>query len=157
MINEEVIAAIRSLLGVIPSDCNDYADAPMFRQVQDRIKPIQNWLDQLTTDNSLTWEKLTDDGSIHDKDNRYNWADATAVKVAALNSAVYAGHSDWRLPTRGELLSAVADDEFLTSYYWSSSTYADNPTLAWFVNFYDGSTYAYYKSNYLCVRAVRGG
>ena len=106
----------------------------------------------------LTWEKLTDDGGIHDKNNRHTW-DEAGVKIAALNSAVYAGHSDWRVPTKEELLTIKGRDRggFQPSNYWSSSTYADNPTLAWFVNFYDGSTYAYYKSNYLRVRAVRGG
>ena len=39
------------------------------------------------TQTGLMWEKLRDDGSIHDKDNSYTWANAFAVKIAALNAA----------------------------------------------------------------------
>ncbi len=41
--------------------------------------------------------------------------------------------------------------------YWSSSTYADNPTNAWNVNFNDGNVNANNKTNNNAVRAVRGG
>jgi hypothetical protein len=64
--------------------------------------------DGTITDNrtSLTWEKLADDGSIHDWDNVYTWSGAFD-KVAALNSASFAGHTDWRLPNVNELQSLV--------------------------------------------------
>ena len=76
----------------------------------------------------LEWEKKTDDGGIHDKDNVYAWStgtnnpDGTAFTVflAALNGACVTesadgvtvsgsvgcpggGHHDWRLPTVSEL------------------------------------------------------
>ena len=60
----------------------------------------------------LFWEKKSDDGSIHDKDNTYTWStgdnsfDGTAATVflATLNTApCFAGASDWRLPTLNEL------------------------------------------------------
>jgi len=43
------------------------------------------------------------------------------------------------------------------SNYWSSSTFANNPTNAWNVNFNDGNVNANNKSNNKHVRAVRGG
>ena len=43
------------------------------------------------------------------------------------------------------------------SNYWSSSTFAGDPTFAWFVNFNFGYVFAFNKSNTLYVRAVRGG
>ena len=48
--------------------------------------------DGTITDNTtgLMWEKLTDDGSIHDWDNVYTWEGAFA-KIAALNAANFAG------------------------------------------------------------------
>ena len=50
------------------------------------------------TDDStgLVWEKLTSDATIHDVGNFYTWADAFA-KIAALNTANFAGHSDWQI------------------------------------------------------------
>ncbi len=45
----------------------------------------------------------------------------------------------------------------ISSNYWSSSTYANNPTNAWNVNFNDGNTNANNKTNNNYVRAVRGG
>ena len=41
--------------------------------------------------------------------------------------------------------------------YWSSTTYANNPSNAWNVNFNDGNVNANDKNNTLHVRAVWGG
>jgi len=41
--------------------------------------------------------------------------------------------------------------------YWSSSTYQNNPSNAWNVNFNDGNTNANNKTNNNYVRAVRAG
>jgi Protein of unknown function (DUF1566) len=62
--------------------------------------------DGTITDNrtGLTWEALSDDGSIHDKDTTYTWAQALA-RAAQLNAASFAGYTDWRLPTVEELRS----------------------------------------------------
>ena len=105
----------------------------------------------------LTWEKLTDDPGIHDRKAVYTWADAIAVKIAELNSTNYAGYSDWRLPTKDELISREDSKDSVSSIYWSSSTFANFPRYAWVVNFFDGFTYAVNKSFYSYVRAVRGG
>ena len=55
---------------------------------------------------ALTWEKLSDDGSIHDKDNVYSWVQAFA-KIDDLNTAAFAGATDWRLPNLFELQTLV--------------------------------------------------
>lgn len=65
----------------------------------------------------LMWEKKSNDGGIHDKDNTYTWSasgsapyppsgTAFAAFLATLNGgtgACFAGHCDWRLPTVEEL------------------------------------------------------
>ncbi len=135
------------------------------------------------TDNNtgLMWEKLSDDGTIHDWDTNYTWNDAFAVKVAGLNGAVFAGHTDWRVPNAKELQSIVNYQNAFPSVsaafntacapgctvttcsctrsgvYWSSSTYALSPTGAWFVNFDVGNVSADSKPVNFAVRAVRGG
>jgi len=134
------------------------------------------------TDNQtgLTWEKKSDDGSIHDKDDFYSWPDAFAGFIAALNTANFAGHGDWRLPNINELHSILdyaqsnpqVDAVFntacaasctaadcsctVTDLYWSSTTdtLSDN---AWKVGFGDGFVVADAKISPGYVRAVRGG
>jgi hypothetical protein len=44
-----------------------------------------------------------------------------------------------------------------SSNYWSASTYQNNPTNAWNVNFNDGNVNNNNKSNNNYVRAVRSG
>lgn len=139
--------------------------------------------DGTITDNrtGLVWEKLSDDGSIHDWDNTYTWTDAFSIKIASLNSSMFAGHSDWRLPNRFELESAAdlrsadpaVDPVFNTgcapgctvltcsctqqNVYWPSNSYKNIPSQAWVVNFGDGGVGIRSKTNTFNVRAVRGG
>ena len=121
-----------------------------------------------TTDNTtgLTWENLTEDDGINCVRHRYTWDNATAVKIAALNEANFAGHDDWRLPTLDELLSLVdhgrhnpaCRPEFLptrSNFYWSSSTDQLDLGDAWVVFFLLGLKYAGYKTTGFHVRAVR--
>lgn len=66
----------------------------------------------------------------------------------------------WRMPTLGELRLAWEDEETRKTFaqsvsYWSSSTYQDSPTGAWFVDFRDGYIYADGKTYNFYVRAVR--
>lgn len=154
----------------------------------------------------LVWEKKSDDGSIHDKDDRYAWCATssptapqcavagnpmdgpiTTVFLAALNTEpCFAGHCDWRIPNRTELLSLLNLQAYEPSTfpafhascsegctvtscsctklgrYWSSSTYSASPGYAWGVDFWDSFTTANAKeqvppSNSGFVRAVRGG
>lgn len=96
------------------------------------------------------------------------WADATTTLPAAANAASRCGFTDWRLPTRRELLSIVhngtsnpaIDSAFfpgtVSGYYWSNDTYAPNTPFAWYVNFSSGSTDATIKPTNIAVRLVRG-
>ncbi len=116
----------------------------------------------------LIWEAKTDDGSIHDKDNQYNWEDAHSVFIQALNEESFGGFSDWRIPEIKELsfivncgrYSPAIDISYFPNiqsfYYWSSTTHTIFFDCAWVVNFSLGSVGYYYKSSTYYVWAVRG-
>jgi len=108
------------------------------------------------TKTGLMWQKDT-------APNSYTWREAkTYCKELEL-----AGYNDWRLPTIQELIMIVNYSRFnpasdpifdtMSSYYWSSTTYASYPCNAWYVSFYDGSMYYGNKSRDGYVRAVRAG
>jgi hypothetical protein len=126
------------------------------------------------TDNNtgLMWQK-------QDNGNAYNWYKASGTYDATYNpssedvcgSLNLGGHSDWRLPTKKELMSIVdygipypgptIDTTYFpnakSSYYWSSTTSAYGPNSAWGVYFYNGSVGSHYKNSSDYVRCVRGG
>jgi Protein of unknown function (DUF1566) len=130
----------------------------------------------------LTWEKLSDDGTVHDWNDAFTW-DNALTKVAALNAAGFAGHSDWRLPNINELNTlaefSVHDPATfpifnagcvpgctvltcsctLMDSYWSSTTVAGGAgDQAWDVALGGwGNDAGDYKLNSERVRAVRGG
>jgi hypothetical protein len=132
------------------------------------------------TRTGLVWEKLSDDGTLHDKDWQYQWPEAFLDKVAKLNQAAFAGYTDWRVPSVNELLTLVnygvgvpaISPAFNTgcslgcnvltcsctrTFYWSSTAVAPDPRRAWTVTFF-GSTLPVTKGGeYHSVRAVRGG
>ncbi|MCB2181062.1 MAG: DUF1566 domain-containing protein [Desulfobulbaceae bacterium] len=144
------------------------------------------WAILLHSGTGLMWEMKTNDGTIHDRDNKYTWCDTnpetnggyagtcgngtdTEDFIQALNDAQFGGYNDWRLPTIKELSTLVdADmvgntidlDKFPDNqayYYWSSSTYAASTGNAWNVYFGYGYVNYYSKLNSFYVRAVRGG
>ena len=77
--------------------------------------------------------------------------------------------TDWRLPNIKELHSLTDDTRYrpaidrnyfpnaIASGYWSSTTFALNPSNAWVVDFYYGYGYVGNKGNNYYVRCVRGG
>jgi len=70
----------------------------------------------------------------------------------------------WRLPTIEELITLINFSKYdpatelpdmKPDSYWSSSSYAYNAVYAWYVSFYYGPVYYYYKDNSKYVRCVR--
>jgi len=104
------------------------------------------------------------------------WQDNSAAKSIKKNwkgakkyckNLSLVGHSNWRLPSYDELLTIVDYDRFdpaimpsfknvASSSYWSSSQDVSDAKYAWYVDFENGSTVNYSKSNEYYVRCVRG-
>ncbi|MBF0200030.1 MAG: DUF1566 domain-containing protein [Desulfamplus sp.] len=127
-----------------------------------------NWVMVRDNVTGLIWEVKTDDGSVNDKDNEYTWEDTENVFITELNTNIFGGHSDWRMPTVQELASitnrgiynpAIDAAYFpnVRSYYWSGTTNANNTDSAWVIDFNYGFAHYNYKSSSYYVRAVRAG
>ena len=141
-----------------------------------------NWRCVRDNVTGLIWEAKTDDGSIHDKDNRYRWGGLTALGsgtvgsyyndwntlVNGSNAESLCGYADWRVPSTDELLSLVDHSRFgmaIDSDYfpytafnvWSSSPSAYFTNGAWYVYFYNGYAGSNYRNSAWQVRLVRSG
>jgi len=114
------------------------------------------------TDNvtGLMWQQSDDD-------TERNWDEAGSY----CQSLALAGHSDWRLPSRRELMSIVnyktyfpaidsvkfpgTNASVYSGYYWSSTSFAPLSSSAWHVGFYHGNVNLYDKTHSRYVRCVR--
>ena len=114
------------------------------------------------------WDNTTPPGTCTGTASTHDWAAALAQATAA-NAASHRGQADWRLPNRTELESLVQinaaspaiDGTYFpatpSNWYWTSTTFAPNPALAWSVDFGVGDTSAFNKTNANHVRLVRSG
>jgi hypothetical protein len=116
--------------------------------------------DVTMTDNmtGLMWQQ-------EDNDASYTWEQALTYCEDTLTLA---GYSDWRLPSRRELVSIVDHGTIgpcidstsfpnTLSFYWSSTSSAYFTSYAWYVHFYHGYVDSYPKSYNHYVRCVRAG
>ena len=122
----------------------------------------------------LIWEVKTDDGSIHDKDNTYDWLYARNQYPDELNKQAFGGYTDWRMPYIRELSYLVYPDNkydgsgippAIQALYFPNTakdgfwTYDINDKLvdhAWYVNFLWGDVFYDLWTEMKHVRAVRG-
>ena len=101
---------------------------------------------------------------------RATWAEAlTYCETEIGKKGTMAGFSDWRLPNVVELESLSYDDQYnptidtnafpnsVPSVYWTSTTYAAEPTVAWSADLFWGRVYKDKKDVTYYVRCVRGG
>lgn len=95
----------------------------------------------------------------------HTWSDARSL---CINKNV-GGTVGWRLPSVVELKS-VQDPSLPAPFvpagvftnvqsasYWSATSNADNPTNAWFVNFFYGVVFTFFKTNGGHAWCVHGG
>jgi hypothetical protein len=160
---------------------------------QSKPYPLQPWNCVQSKKTGLMWEVKSAEQGLRYSENTYTWyhPDANINKgipgvanggkcvgsscdiyayVQALNNNKLCGFSDWRLPTRDELLTLVdtkaayprptididAFPNTANSYHWTISVYEFNPRMAWFVYFGSGYDYYEYKTFASHVRLVRG-
>jgi len=98
----------------------------------------------------------------------------TQAYTIAVNATALCSYTDWRMPTRRELLTLIFADKFKPSidanYFpntpvsfshlspvWSGSTHSTDTAEAWEVNFANASVFPFPKAHYYYVRLVRGG
>jgi Protein of unknown function (DUF1566) len=136
-------------------------------------------ISDLTT--GLIWERLSNDGSIHDMAGGFDFQHAHSTKAILLNFAAFAGYSDWRVPNRNELESLVdlgraapaIDPVFNTGCvagctiancsctaalgHWSSTSDHNAPLNGWVVDFNYGDVRRFLKTGFASARLVRGG
>ncbi len=132
-------------------------------------------IDRLT---GLQWEQKTNDTTIHDRDNDYTWSviagpangNAFTTFLPALNGASFAGHSDWRLPSKEEFFTVITapscgtppcvDPAFgptLANSYWTASNFVEAPAVAWILstNGFIGADNKAMPNYVIAVRALR--
>ncbi len=129
---------------------------------------------RFTADTNTVTDNLT--GLIWTKDANLpagskTWQEALDYVTSMNTGAGTYGYTDWRLPNRKELDSLVnAEQATLATWlnaqgftnvqdldYWSSTTYANNTSRAWFVSMNDGAVSNYDKSYDYYVWPVRSG
>ena len=122
--------------------------------------------------------KNNGDGTVSDQNTGLMWArDANTAGALIWQDAVdfctnftAGGFGDWRLPNRWELMSLADNGSYgpalptnhpftsvQLSFYWSSTTYANNQTEAWAVDITDSYARNRSKPSTLFVWPVRGG
>ncbi len=104
-------------------------------------------------------------------DGAVSWQQALDY-VAKLNAEKYLGHNDWRLPNIEELESLLNKSQSDTAawlnsqgfinvqpgdFYWSSTSYSNDPAKAWAVDMTYGNMKYLNKPNSNFVWPVRGG
>ena len=113
------------------------------------------------------------DGTVTDTKTKLMWQKTTEsalnyeTAISYCKNLTLAGHTDWRLPTKNELMSLVdknfskpaidtgAFPDAVSFGYWTSTISADDPDDIIFINFVSGKPGNGDKSDTYYVRAVR--
>lgn len=99
----------------------------------------------------------------------HTWQDALQAAQSLNADGGFAGHGDWRLPNKNELesiierrcwspaINAAVFPGTPSTWFWSSSSYAVDPSGAWNVDFDYGELDWFGKVDSYGVRLVRAG
>jgi len=116
-------------------------------------RPFDHWI--INTDNTFTDTQTGLMWQLEIPSQKKNWESA----LSYCTDLTLANYSDWRLPSRNELMS-IADftkEQPASDHFWSSTTYQNIPYFAWTLKLSNGSDEFSDKTNQNAVRAVRGG
>lgn len=150
------------------------ATVPQNQQIMQSLRFVD--IDGKTVSDTLTDLVWTKDGNTPGPSTcvpttQKNWQEALNY-VACLNNNSYLGKTDWRLPNRKEIMSLINWNEAVSAtwlnnqgfsgvqswYYWTSSSYAENPSKMWIAYLGTGLVFDVNKTDdYGYVWPVRSG
>ncbi|NWF66946.1 MAG: DUF1566 domain-containing protein [Campylobacterales bacterium] len=115
---------------------------------------------------NLMWEVKTK----NNLNEEYSWfKDGNYSAIEYCESLTLGGYDDWRLPNINELKSLIIyekypvmdinffENDIIKRFYWSSTTYDDNSSMAWYIESDTGISFYNTKTLKQSVRCVRGG
>lgn len=175
------------------------AGDPRYSKLDGKDRPLKDdapkWSCVSDHSTGLVWEVKTEDRGLRDAENFYSWYNPNHVDnggfsgqpnhgkcrggiscdthayIAAVNKMKLCGFSDWRLPTRRELMTLVQyrlgtknkgliDKRYFpagtSDWYWSADTDSSNARYAWYVLYYNGRDMKAPKTEAKRIRLVRG-
>ncbi len=174
---------LQATLGIILDRLDDI-EAKIDNQPTDFRGVAQNWDKRLDSTNgeangcnSDRFTCLFGDTVVRDNETGLVWDRDPATGTRGWTNAIshcaqreVGGRKGWQLPLREQLASLVdtsnSDPELPTDHpfrdvqsvrYWSASSLALSPILAWIVNFGNGSVFTGNKGNFHRAWCVRGG
>lgn len=141
-------------------------DAAITTPTEDFILHDNGTVTHITT--GLTWMRCSlgqtwDGATCTGFPDSFNWEGS----IARAMDVTFAGYSDWRVPTREELISlieercnapAINSEVFpntSSSRYWTSTPNLHSELSAWDVNFLNGYSSSYFRRLNYKVRLVR--
>jgi hypothetical protein len=169
-----LVAMGAAVAWMLPTCANSACNADISADAPDTRYTVSG---EVVSDNytGLTWKRCGEGWSGSDCATgtalSVNWQDALkrVVTVNASASTLGAGFSDWRLPNRNELASLVERQcvnpainaavfpGTASQSFWTSSPYALNGSLAWYVGFDVGDVAPLPKTGLRNLRLVRAG
>lgn len=125
----------------------------------DTVGGVANSGGGLTWGDALTWSNSLSSGAcaLSDGSHPGDWRLPNREELESLIDFAYGGLAISNTAGTGQLSHGDPFDNVQSSYYWSSTTYAQNTAYAWIVATYDGSVFGFSKSSNYYVWPVRGG
>jgi hypothetical protein len=147
-----------------PNIINQWQDSRYTVHHNGTVTDTQTGLMWKVCSEGQTWSESSGTPACSGSANTYTWKQALEI----VNGYTFAGHSDWRVPNRNEIISLVATDRYDPSInsnifpatpsnsFWSSSPDAGNSVgYAWNVYFNGGSSGLDNRGTGYRVRLVR--